>query len=421
MNKTNNKLAFLIGSLLASSAGAQDSDGLGVQVGPFRAVPTLGVTLEHDSNVLRSPSNELDSFVTVISPGVQLERGDESGGVVFGYEGEFGRYADFSSENYDDHRLYAQVRSSPSARLRLAGNAQYELGHDFRGESGAQQGGFVTGPNGSLLFTEPDEFRRTGLNGSMEYGAEGARALLAANAGVEDLEYRNNRQFTQFRDQQTTTFGVDFGWRVAPKTRLTLSADQNDIEFERQRPTTSGVLSFDNRERMYMLGVSFDPTSKTSGFAQFGRIEKDFDDPRIDDFSGSGWVLGMSFRPLTYSAIDVSTSRRTDEADDVFLGGSRGASFIVSRDFTIGWSHGWTDRFKTSLDVGQSRGSYRAIVDESLEVRNDQMRFWGLGLDYQFRPWLQIGAGYKAYERDSSDGLFDYDRDVLTLSFEGTL
>lgn len=421
MRNRNSTFALLIASLASAAANTQDGDGRGVQLGPFRAIPTLGVTFEHDDNVLRTRSNEIDSFVTIISPGIQLERGDEASGMVLGYEADIGRYADASSENYEDQRVYAQVRRAQSARLRMGASAEHLRGHDFRGETGAQQGGVVVGPGGNLLVPEPDKFRRNSLLGNVEYGAEGARAMLGGQVGYEDTTYRNNRSFTQFRDHDATSFGLDFGWRIAPKTRLTLGADQNDIDFDLLRPSSVGVRNFDSRERSYMVGVSFDATARTSGKAEFGRIQKDFDDPRVDDFSGSGWSVGLSYRPLTYSAIDVSTSRRTDEADDVFLGGSRGASFIVARDFTIGWSHGWTDRFKTSLDVGRSTGSYRSIVDDGLEVREDEIRFWGVGFDYQFRPWLQVGAGYKSYDRESSDGVFEYDRDVLTVSFEATL
>lgn len=417
------KASLLCSAILVvlTTASAHAQDGRGVRMGPFRAVPTLGLTVSHDNNVLRSSRNEVDSILTVLSPGIQLERGDESRGVLFGYEGEFGRYEDVSSEDYRKHRAYMQFRAAPSARVRFNGLAGYSRGQDTRGEAGAQQGQFVD------LGRAPDRFGRVDARVGVEYGAEGARGLLAGNVTYSDLKYRNNRDFTQFRDAQEVGMDAMLGWRLAPKTRVTLGVARRDVEFARLRELRNVFLggltqiSFDSTETDIQVGLLFDATAKTSGRLAFGRIEKDFDDPRLSDFSGTGWEAGISFSPVSYSTLDLSASRRTDESDLVGSGTSFENSFILSTDYTLAWSHGWTDRLKSSMDVGFGKGSYRSALDADRQLRDDSFRFYGLGMDYQFRSWLQFGAGFKHYERQSSDALFDYDRNVLTVSLEGTL
>lgn len=416
-------LPFWIACLCAAG-GAIAQEDRGVRIGPFRAVPTLGLTVSHEDNVLRSSANEVSSLLTVLSPGLQLERGDETRGLLFGYEGEFGRYSrsDVQSEDFRNHRAYAQFRSAPTARNRFSGQAGYTRGQDFRGETGAQQGGFVN------LARAPDRYRRIDARVGTEFGAEGARGLLAGNLTYDDIEYRNNREFTQFRDATETGFDLMFGWRLAPKTRLTLGAGRRDVDFDRDRllqdPISGGtrVTRFDSTETDLFLGLMFDATARTTGRMSIGRIEKDFDDPTLDDYSGTGWQIGLSWRPLTYSVLDLSASRQTNESDLVQFGElGFDSSFIVARDVTLAWSHAWNDRFKSSLDMGLGHDSYRASRAADVEVREHDLRFWGVGLDYQFRRWLQFGLGYKHYDRDASDNLFEYRRNVITLSVEGTL
>jgi hypothetical protein len=419
-NMTRTTIAMLsvavMGSLGTISAVAQD--GRGVRVGPFRAVPTVGLTVSHESNVLRSSRNEVDSILTVLSPGIQLERGDESRGILFGYAAEIGRYADAETENYNTHRAYMQFRAAPTARVRINGAAAYARGQDVRGQSGAQQGNSID------FNLAPDRFRRLETRVGGEYGAEGARGLLGGNLTYNDLAYRNNRAFTQFRDSSETGIDAMLGWRIAPKTRVTLSAARRDISFDQVRDLRNALLgptSFDSIETDYQVGLTLDATAKTSGRIGFGRISKDFDDAQLSDFSGSGWDAGITWRPRSYTSIDFAASRRTDESDLVGLATNFESSFLVATDFTVAWSHAWTDRLKSSLDLGFGKSSYRSAVNADNELRDDSFNFYGVGMDYAFRSWLQFGAGFKHYERESSDALFDYDRNVLTVSLEGTL
>jgi hypothetical protein len=91
---------------------------------------------------------------------------------------------------------------------------------------------------------------------------------------------------------------------------------------------------------------------------------------------------------------------------------------LLARDITLAWTHGWSDRFRTSVDLGQSNEDYR--VGEATR-RDDRLNFWGLSAGYQMRSWLNIGAGYRNTDRSSDDRQFDYDNDEFLVSFEASL
>jgi hypothetical protein len=407
MQKVRNPWSLV---LLVSLGGTALAAERGMQVGPMRVLPTLGVSFQRDDNVLRSSQNEVSSFVTVISPGLKVEGGSGASRFVFSYEGEYGRFEEknLPDSDYNDHRVSAKVEVAATDRVRLNGGAFYNRGHDRRGE-GAQQGQF--------LSNELDEFRQTGGDIALSYGAPGARGMLEFTAGTSDLSYRTNRSYTQFRDRSDRNLGATFGWRVGGRTTVLASVAQRDIDFDR---TPVGGRNLDSNERDLMLGLDFEATGMLSGRALFGRTEKDFDDAALDDFSGFAWLIGMQYSPRTYSVFDLSTQRSAEESDDI-LNQLQGSSLSVRRMTTLAWTHGWNDQFKTGMDLGIGSISYRSALDSGEAIRDDDLRAYGVSASYQFREWLSIGASYKSYRRDSDQQLLDYNQDVVLLSFEGTL
>ena len=134
---------LLISSMLAfgASMGCAE-DGTGLQMGPFRVKPTIGLTFGHDSNVAQTNTDEVSSFFTLISPGVRLDSGNEARSFSLAYEIEAGRFSDSSPDDFTDQRLSAGVKLSPTVRNRFDLAASTERGHDRRG-SNARQGTFT--------------------------------------------------------------------------------------------------------------------------------------------------------------------------------------------------------------------------------------------------------------------------------------
>jgi polysaccharide biosynthesis protein VpsM len=413
----------LLGALatFAHSANAQSSRG--IHLGGMRVVPSIGLTFANDDNVKRTPDREISSFVTTLSPGIRLEGGDDTRGAFLSYEIEAARYADSSDDNYTDHDLQAGLNLNSTDRSKLNVNAGYARKHDFRG-AGAQQGGF--------LSTKPDRYNLKSISGEYDYGADGARLGFGLEAGLRTTDYTNNRAYTIYRDLSEDYIGGNLNVRLAPKTRAFVSARFTNVDFDLTRPLrvagTNAIrqVNFDSKEREYLVGMRWDATAKASGHVGVGRIQKRFVDSTFGRYSGFGWEAGVQFRPRTYSIFDLTTTRQTDESDDIFryagtgLGttASLGANFILRRDVTLAWTHGWTERFKSNLDFGFTNDSYREV---DFVTRDDDGTHFGLGANYLFRPWLSLGAAYKSYKRDSNEPLFDYNRHLFLFSLEATL
>ena len=417
------KKALALAVSLVAAGLAQAQEGTGVQAGPFRVKPTIGLTFGTDSNVGQSNTAEVSSFYTLISPGVRFDAGNEARSFSLSYELESARYKDSSNDNYTDHRLNAGVVLSPSVRTKIDLGASLERGHDRRGTN-ALQGLQNTSIN------DVDRWERKGLDLDFNYGAPGARGSLGVGAGASNINYVNNESYSFRSDRDLRYVDGRFGWRVAPKTQVYLSASNSQISYDAARSRAALTNYFlDSSVRTYLLGLEFDATAKTSGHIGFGRTQRSFDDNRLQGYSGVAWDVGLQFKPRSYSVIDFSASRGTQESVD-FIGGltgtSAGTDYLIARDTTLAWTHGWSDRFHTGLDVGRATSEYLA---NDRTLRDDSVNFWGLSADYKLRDWLSLGAGYKSYRREAdvaggtsaTNDIYDFNRDEFSVSVEASL
>ncbi len=417
------KTALALAVSLAAAGFAHAQEGTGIQAGPFRVKPTLGLTLGHDSNVGQSNTAEVSSFFTLISPGIRMDAGNDARSFSLSYELDSARYQDSSIDNYTDHHLKAGVTLSPSVRTNIDLGATYERGHDRRGTNSLQ--GLQ-----SNVSNDVDRFERKGLDLNFKYGAPGAKGSLGLGAGVSNINYISNESYSFRSDRNLSYVDGRFGWRIAPKTQVYLSANDSKISYDSSR--TRALLTnyfLDSSVRTYLLGLEFDATAKTSGHIGFGRTRRSFDDSRLQGYSGVAWDVGLQFKPRSYSVIDLSATRGTQESVD-FLGGiagtAAGTDYLIARDITLSWTHGWSDRFHTGLDLGRSTLAYLA---DDRTLRDDNVNFWGLSADYKLREWLSLGAGYKSYRRNATvanttpatNALYDFNRDEFSVSFEASL
>lgn len=411
--KSHDVFRFLAGLVLAtgtisgfaqSSDAKKDSDDprgsmLGLHIGPFRVLPTAGLSFGYESNVALQDRNAKSANFSRFSPGVRLETGGERNLLSFTYTGEYQRYSGSSQDNYRDSRFGVDWFYNPVLRHAFALDASVRYSHDQRG-SAAREGDLA------LLNLDADRYRTTELGGKYRFGTELSRGQLELEASTGSRTYLNNRIYTRFRDYDTDKIGAGFNFRLAPHTSAVLKIDQTRYNYDFDFLDANG--SLDNRERHYYVGVRWDATARTTGTVLFGRVRKSFDDPTREDFSGSSWKVGVQWRPRTYSTIDFTANRETDETNGV-------GDFILRRDYTAGWSHEWNDRFRTTLDGGFGTERHEPTP------RVDDLRFWGVSAAYELQSHLRVGAGYHSYNRDSNVDNLNYDRSLWLLSLEGSL
>jgi hypothetical protein len=379
--------AILVAVLIwAPLALAQTS---GVQVGDTTLYPSVGISFGYDDNVALSNTDQISSYFYLISPALRWQAGSGRSQLTISYQIDHAEYRDSQFDDYTDHSLDAGWQYDPTGRSILNLSANYQRGHDRRGE-GIRE--FLP----ATIPLEVDKYEQLGIDALYRYGADGARGRFEISGGFSDKDYRNNRELTPIGDYDERHLGAALHWRVAPKTRVIGELGYSEFDYD--------LADRDGDETFYGLGVAWDATAKTEGRASFRYLEKQFDngDP---GYSGEAWEVAVRWAPKEYSVVELSTSRLTDVA--------LGASNVVVRDtMDISWRHEWRQRFATFLDAG--------LGDEEFIPggRDDDVLYYGAGFSYQARHWLHIGLSYRHQDRDSSLPVFDYDRNEFLLSFE---
>lgn len=384
-------------SLILLAGFAQAQEQRGISIGQLRLLPTVGLTFGNDDNVAFASEERVESSFFVVSPGIRLEAPTDKSILTVGWEGEFGRYDDSPIDDYDTWTLSARWNYDPTSRTRLGLFAEFAENRDRRGE-GRTQGGL--GPD----QLEPDEYEMLSFGGHWSHGAVGARGRLELEARHDEREYQNNREFTLFLDNQTDHLGGTFYLRIRPKTSLLVDVAWADITYDFTDP---GAASLDSRETRLYVGVEWDATARTSGRIQYGILEKKFDDPARESYDDDSWLASVTWRPRTYSVFTLTASRETDESYGF-------GDYVLRDDVSLSWNHYWSTRFSTIVEYGLGTDEHRP------DVRTDDYTYWGVAARYQFTQWLQLGAGYHGYERDSDDPLFDYDRRTWMITAEAS-
>jgi len=112
--------------------------------------------------------------------------------------------------------------------------------------------------------------------------------------------------------------------------------------------------------------------------------------------------------PRTYSTVDITTVRRQDETDGF------GDSIDVA-EFRVSWNHIWRNRISSTVDI------FFAEDDFSPTGRVDERFKTGLKLNYDWRRWAKISAGYQYEENDSNVSTFSYQRNLFDFTIDLTL
>ena len=382
---------LLGGQALAQEAGSID-------IGGFDLYPSLGFGFGHDSNVIRSDDNEIESWKSTIVPELVLVNNYGLNVVQFGYKMTRGDYFSSKEDDFTDHLLYADALLDFDVRNRLSISAQYDDGHDDRGTS------FSIG-RGDELAT-PDTFKNSSIDATYSYGALSSKGRIDINAGYSVTDYDLNTEAYRTRDLDTVNFGGTFYYQIMPATDLTFDASYKDINYDYDLDPASPL---DSEETRFLVGVQWDTTAQTTGYVKLGHREKAFKAAAREDFSGFDWMVGVTWTPLTYSTVDISAYTDTNETNGE-------GDFIETNTFEATWEHQWLERVSTTVRASYSVDDYTGNSD-----RQDDLMAFGMSLNYQLERYVLVQLGFDYDERDSNRNQIDYDRNVVSLSVMFTL
>jgi polysaccharide biosynthesis protein VpsM len=368
---------------------SEDTVSNGRQVGPFLAYPEVGTTVVHDSNIFQSPDNEKSSLVFTIKPGLKLERSWQGSNYALALASPIGIYANSSNDNYLDGQFSAQADWKLPRSLGLKFLGEYMRGHDSRGGTDRPDAG------------EPNTWHSGGMSVTGSYGRKEARARLEAGGKFTLKRYDKFGLSEKLDDKNLANLHTTLFYQVLPKTYLLGKIQYANTDY------VSENSKGDSNEMKYSVGATWEATAKTSANLEVGYSNRDYDATGVEKVSGLYWNAGLQWKPLGHSILDLTTSKSVDDATGI-------GSYISQQNVGMAWKHKWSSRILSTANFSI------AAYDYGGSSRTDDLYNYGANLTYQYRKWLDVGAGVQMNHRDSNNNDFDYDKTVFSVNLRAT-
>lgn len=349
----------------------------------------LTAGIGYDDNVFRTENNTRSDSFWILQPRVYLNGLAGKHSYVLGYEGDYADYFDYSSEDFDDHRIFADGVVDISRKLDLKLGAQYWWSHDPRGSLGNRI--FVPG--------DLDTWEEYVVDGSLVIGREITRAQIIPSLAFSGRTYTNNNQ--GIRDYNRQDYGLRGRWRFTP--RLYGLADVGYAVIDHTDP--SNLL--DRSETEFLVGVGWLATAKTSGEAMFGILNRDFDNPLYGSTNSPTWDIRIHWDPKPYSKVTVFAQRLSEE-------NAGGVGSFLADTYGVLWNHAFSERLM--LDTGLD---YTVAKYDS--PREDDYYGFDIRLTYGLTRWLDVSGIYRYLGRRSNVPGIDYDDQTVVLEFTAGL
>ncbi|WP_076011190.1 outer membrane beta-barrel protein [Alteromonas abrolhosensis] len=374
-----------------------------IQAGQFDLIPSFTSSMAYVDNVANARDNQrkIYSWRTILSPELIAATQVDGNPVQIGYRLERGVYLSSDNDDYTDHFVEASGNFELNSRHRVSALAQYEDGHEDRGT------GFSIGTG--LDISTPDTYKSSNLSAEYSYGAVTSDGLITLKTRRQALDYDRSEDAYLIRDRVKTMVGGEFGYQVGSATRAVLDVTKTYVRYDEQL----NFVTRDSDETRVLVGVVWESTAATTGFAKVGYKEKDFDNQARGTFYGMDWEVGIDWQPVSYTTFRISTSADTFETNGE-------GDFIRGQNYSVRWNHDWLERLSTSFSVTQQNDEY-VFNEVDIDNRDDELMNYSAALNYQARRWLKFSTYYQFTDRDSNRETIGYDKSVVGVTAEVTL
>lgn len=374
--KTSNKAGMAI---VCASTLAFSSFSFAAETG-FTASAAISHT--SDDNVFRDAANTSDTIFTV-SPDLLFTKAFGKHQLSAGYKGAYATYDKNTKENFDDHTVNLDLLLDLSTKFKVDLKSEFAKAHESRGTSAsaaANTADEVTMLDKNTLFA------------GFTIGRDSSKAQVELDYSVIDTKYTNNSQST--RDRKDNTASARVFYNVSDKTRLFAEAQQNNFDYINSNS--------DSTEILYHLGLRWDIAGKTTGELKVGTFDKKFDSSAFADEDGTSYLASVLWSPMSYSNFTFSLSSAPQEA-------TTGDSFYTASYASVNWLHDFNSKFALAVDYSDGTDDYSG-------TRKDKIKSAGLGMNYKFRNWLDLGLKYTNSKRDSSAANSDYTDNLVMFT-----
>lgn len=351
---------------------------------------SIETTVAKDDNIFKTTKDySLSDTYLSINPEVTFLTGLGKHSLRATYEGGYAKFSDYSSADYNDHNLEANLNLSHSAKFNSRIEAGYTRGHEAAGSTNRIQ----------LDINEYNLFKSNFVKGSVFYGSVDAIGRFELSAETSSREFLNND--IQFRNFDANTYSGKFLYRIAPKTRAYIETIYTETDYT----PPEGFIERDGDALSYSGGLSWEFANKLTGNVAIGYTKRQYDQELFSDVTGVTYRGNIKWAYSQYTTVTFGAKRETlDSANEADTGG------FIRNNYSLGYDNQITNLLGLSTSLFYEKDTFGS------SGRLDERYGAGVELDYSLKSYISIVFAYNYRERDSNIDEADFESNILKLS-----
>lgn len=372
-------LAMAMAGYGVTAVAAVDDAGH-VNMGPVEVVPMAALAIGHDDNIFREGEGALaNKSSTVVNVDASAAFKAQQG--MSTYEATLAaKNTSFTGEsdaNFTDYGVTGLIHQEFNSRNRL--DVDFDLGryHDA--------GSTIDGADNK----EAPEFTRT--RGGLKYGFGSTEAMMRADlfGNYNKQDYQKTAGDKEGSDRETVEYGTTVFYRFMPKTDALVEIKQRELDYTNEQGAGYDITS-------YLVGLNWEATAKTSGYAKLGRRYRDASASDVERQGYTGWEVGVSYMPVDRSVFQLSTSRDYGLESE----NPQTADFTQGTTSSVSWNHQWTGKISTNANYSYTDEEVQNRFGVSQKDR--AINQFGLSVDWNLMRNAAVSLSYEVSDRDES-------------------
>ena len=385
--------ALLLVHFAPPQAEAQDDTASPVDV-------DAGVTVSEQftDNVFLTANDRRSDLVTFIAPWMTLSYRAEDFRLNLEARAEMARFAEYSSEDYDDYFLGAEGLFRVNDSVFAFAGLDYSLGHESR-ESPDDVNGL-----------RPTEFSDT--SGYFGVGGTFGERNFRLGVNVRDLDYDDTPTAlgvsidNDDRDRREVEFGGRIGILGTETGEVFLQGIYDQRDYDQDVDSDGMRRSSDGYQAALGYSGRMGPVQ---GEVLLGVMAQEYDDARFGTTIALDFAADLTLPLNDRTDLEAVVDRSIEETT------LRGASGAISTSFGLRLRHRVASNMSLAAYSFLTQNAYQDIA------RTDMLFESGLSLRYYLNPRIYLDTNYDFRQRQSDVAGAEFDEHRITLSFGAAL
>ncbi len=367
---------FLISAMVFVSSSVRAET---LKVGPFQVHPYVKFRGIVDDNIYLQAEDKQESFITEISPGLDLKLLLKTHFLGLGCRFDLIKYSEEEEKNDAKKQNITLL-----ADFNFPDKAYLKLKSVFRETSDPPIVELIE----RIQHEDTDIQAKIGFRTSKKVVCE-----LQTNYN----SYAYEEGYSDEYDRSETCISPVVFFHFLPRTSILGEINYGTIDYV-TRSNSSDFFRF-------KVGLRKEMTPRFSLTIKGGGEVRTYEEETLEDFSVAVFTLEMVEKFSEYSLLSLFVESKPYESfylNNAYFNSTRG--FLKLRQ---NLSH----KIIVSIGVGGYLNKYSQITTENniSEKRADSILEGTVGLDYKVQEWVSLGVGLRYRERDSNFDSYDYD------------